>query len=108
LATLERGANKVRRSAGLQRSLANAYQALGREEDAAAAYQRALELAPNERASRVARLRAALDNGDCDQALVALQAFEERFPGDPELARLRGSVIERCAGRSVTAPKPVP
>jgi tetratricopeptide (TPR) repeat protein len=88
----------------LQRSLASAYRALGREEDAAAAYRRALELAPNERASRVARLGRALDAGDCDQAVATLQAFEERYPGDPELPRLRGLVIESCAGRTVTSP----
>jgi tetratricopeptide (TPR) repeat protein len=108
LAVLERGSNEADTSAMLQRSLASAYRALGQEEDAAAAYQRALELAPNERASRVARLGRALDAGDCDQAVATLQAFDERYPGDPELPRLRGLVIKSCAGRTVTSPGTAP
>jgi tetratricopeptide (TPR) repeat protein len=108
LAVLERGAQELAKSAALQRSLANAYRALGRDEDAAAAIGRALELAPDERASRIAGVARALATGDCDQAVGALQAFENRYPGDPELPRLRGRIIETCAGRTVTSPNPGP
>jgi tetratricopeptide (TPR) repeat protein len=103
LAVLERGANELARSATLQRSLANAYRALGRDADAAAAYGRALELAPDERSSRIAGIARALETEDCGQAVAALQAFEDRYPGDPELPLLRGRVVETCVGRTVTS-----
>ena len=103
LAVLERGANELARSATLQRSLANAYRALGRDEDAAAAYGRALELAPDERTSRIAGIARALETEDCGQAVAALQAFEDRYPGDPELPLLRGRIVETCVGRTVTS-----
>ncbi|MDH4350963.1 MAG: tetratricopeptide repeat protein [Gemmatimonadota bacterium] len=88
--------------AELQRTRAAVLDQMGRQRDAATAYARALELAPEDESTFRALVRLRQESGTLEQLLVQLRRFRVALPDSDTLAEREIEVLHRL-GRTAEA-----